>query len=217
MDVFISGTSGYIGGSVAAALVARGHRESGLARSEAAPRHSPSSASCRSAAGKRHFAAVMKPELDPPHLCSERDRAAGGAGQPSKNQEVSMAQFSMQRTGMYKWQDGLNLVLAIWLFISPWVLGFYPGGAIASAAAAWNAWIFGIVVGVFAIAALIQTRPWEEWINLLSGAWIFISPFVLAFYVGNTTAMWNSLIIGALVFILSIWDLTTQPAMVSRL
>src|SRR3954468_19169240 len=35
MNVFITGASGYIGGSVAAALMARGHRVSGLARSDA--------------------------------------------------------------------------------------------------------------------------------------------------------------------------------------
>jgi hypothetical protein len=127
-----------------------------------------------------------------------------------------MAQFSMGRTETYKWQDAVNLILAIWLFISPWVLGFYPGGMIASGAAAWNAWIFGIVIGVFAVAALIKARPWEEWITLLSGAWVFISPFVLAFYAGNIPAMWNSLIVGAVVFILSIWDLNTQPATASR-
>ncbi len=129
-----------------------------------------------------------------------------------------MAQPSiMQRSDTNKWQDWVNLILAIWLFISPWVLGFYyPGGAIASAAAAWNAWIFGIVVGVFSIAALIKVRPWEEWINLVSGAWVFISPFALAFYMGNVVAMWNSLIVGVLVFILAIWDLNTQPAVVAR-
>ena len=34
MKVFITGASGYIGGSVAAALMAAGHRVSGLARSD---------------------------------------------------------------------------------------------------------------------------------------------------------------------------------------
>src|SRR5581483_3163570 len=35
MNVFITGAGGYIGGSVAAALVAQGHAVSGLARSDA--------------------------------------------------------------------------------------------------------------------------------------------------------------------------------------
>jgi hypothetical protein len=121
------------------------------------------------------------------------------------------------RTQQYKWQDGINLLLAIWLFISPWVLGFAPGAALAgSAAVAWNAWILAVIIGVFAIAALVRAQPWEEWINLIAGAWLFISPWVLGYYLTNPTALWNSLIIGALVFILSIWDLNTQPAMAGR-
>lgn len=123
-----------------------------------------------------------------------------------------MAQFRM---GQYKWQDGVNLLLAIWLFISSWVLGFTPGAAV-SAAVAWNAWIAAIVIGVFAIAALVKARPWEEWINLIVGAWVFISPWVLGYYITNTAALWNSLVIGALVFVLSVWDLSTQPEIAGR-
>jgi hypothetical protein len=120
------------------------------------------------------------------------------------------------RTHQFKWQDGVNLLLAIWLFISPWVLQFYPGATIGVMAAAWNAWIVAIVIGVFAIAALVKTQPWEEWINLIAGAWVFVSPWVLGFYTGHTLVLWSSLIVGALVFVLSIWDLSTQPAMAGR-
>lgn len=114
-----------------------------------------------------------------------------------------------------RWQDWLNLVLACWLFISPWVLGFAPGGADAAAGAAWNCWIFAIVIGVFSVAALVRPRPWEEWINLLSGVWLFISPWLIGFS-GSTPALWNALIVGALVFIAATWDLTTLPQTAGR-
>jgi len=120
-----------------------------------------------------------------------------------------------QNSDTNKWQDWVNLVLAIWMFISPWALAFYPGAATASVAAAWNAWILAIVIGVFSVAALIKARPWEEWINLIAGVWVFVSPWVLG-YSTATIVLWNSLIVGALVFILAIWDLNTQPAMASR-
>jgi hypothetical protein len=123
----------------------------------------------------------------------------------------------MKRIDTKKWQDVVNLILGAWLFISPWVLGFAPAPKVAGLMpAAWNAWIFGIVIGVFAIAALIKARPWEEWINLIAGAWVFVSPWVLGFYSGHPLALWNSLIVGALVFVLSIWDLNTQPEMAGR-
>jgi SPW repeat len=56
-----------------------------------------------------------------------------------------------------RWQDWANVVLAIWLFISPWVLRFVAtrqvtdnavnGSAIAASHAAWNAWVLGVIVG----------------------------------------------------------------------
>ncbi|TIU54225.1 MAG: hypothetical protein E5W25_36025, partial [Mesorhizobium sp.] len=48
-----------------------------------------------------------------------------------------------------KAQDWINLVLAVCLFISPWVLGFA-----AETNPAWNAWIAGVVLGALAITAL---------------------------------------------------------------
>jgi hypothetical protein len=116
-----------------------------------------------------------------------------------------------------QWQDWGNLVLAIWLFISPWVLGFAPGTSSEHimTAAAWDAWIVGIIIGVLSIAALARAQPWEEWVNLVAGAWLFISPWVLKFS-GDKTTLWNALIVGALVVILSIWDLNTQQTAAGR-
>lgn len=117
------------------------------------------------------------------------------------------------QSGTNKWQDWVNLVLAVWLFISPWALSFYPGGAAALPAAAWTAWVLAIVIGVFSVAALVKARPWEEWVNIVAAALLFISPWVLGYYGGAPAAMWNALIVGAVVFILAIWDLMTQPEM----
>nr|WP_281166742.1 SPW repeat protein [Thermus igniterrae] len=39
---------------------------------------------------------------------------------------------------------------------------------------------------------------WEEWLNVLLGVWLILSPWLLGFSgVGN--AMWNALIVGVLV------------------
>jgi len=117
-----------------------------------------------------------------------------------------------------RWQDWLNLVLGAWLFISPWVLGFAQTAAAAGAThslAASNAWIFGVIVMLLSIAALARTQPWEEWLNLIAGIWLFISPWLLR-YSQDYHALWNALIVGALVFILAIWDLNTLPDAASR-
>lgn len=47
-----------------------------------------------------------------------------------------------------RWTEWINAALAVWLFISPWVLGF------AFPRASWNAWGVGVVVFLLALAGL---------------------------------------------------------------
>jgi hypothetical protein len=127
--------------------------------------------------------------------------------------------------GGRKWQDWANIVLAIWLFISPWVLAFGMGpaaapagtaggtaGAAASAAgtggnlggvAAWDAWVLAVIVFIVAISALGRLARGQEWLNLLLGIWIFIAPWVLGFVVLSAAA-WDHWIVGALIFLVSL-------------
>ena len=66
-----------------------------------------------------------------------------------------------------QWNDASNLVLGVWLAISPWVLSYA-----SHTAAAWNAHAVGVIVAVAAIAALISFQKWEEWVNTALGAWL---------------------------------------------
>lgn len=111
-------------------------------------------------------------------------------------------------------QDWANLLLGGWLFFSPWVLGFAGAaggdGTATSSVAASNAWALGLVIAALSLAALVRNQPWEEWLNSLAGLWMILSPWVLG-YNQNATAVWNSLIVGALVLIVAVWDLNTMP------
>ena len=60
------------------------------------------------------------------------------------------------------WKDAGNLVLGIWLVLSPWALA-YAG----EVTAAWNAYVVGAIVAVAAFAALIAFQKWE--VGLLVG------------------------------------------------
>jgi len=114
-----------------------------------------------------------------------------------------------------RWQDWANLILAIWMFISPWVLQF--GGAAQNAAgggpavsvshAAWNAWVLGVIVFLVALSAIGNMEVWQEWWNIVLGAWIFVAPWALGF-VGLPRASWDHWIVGALIFLLAIWNLS---------
>ena len=71
--------------------------------------------------------------------------------------------------------DVYNLVLGTFLFVSPWLFAFPHGIAgldVRASAAA---------IAVAAIAALFMFAEWEEWIVLVAGVWLVISPFVLGF------------------------------------
>lgn len=108
-----------------------------------------------------------------------------------------------QKSGNF-WQDWVNLLLAVWLFISPWVLNYTGLGA-----AAWNAWIVAVVIGVIAVAALSQYARWEEWTNLVLGLWLVISPWVLA-VAAPPVVYWNFVIIGLLIAVFAGWDLAVR-------
>lgn len=99
-----------------------------------------------------------------------------------------------------RWQDWIILIGGIWLFISPWLLSF------GDANYSWDAFIMGILLIIFSLFALGNKRIWEEWVTLIIGAWIFISPWVLGF--AGRGNEWNFFIVGAVIFILSIWDLS---------
>jgi SPW repeat len=108
----------------------------------------------------------------------------------------------------YRWQDWANVVLAIWLFISPWALRFgiaqaVNGSPVAVNHAAWNAWVLGIIVFLVALSALGSIQVWQEYWNLVLGAWIFVAPWALGF-VGLSRASWDHWIVGALIFLVAL-------------
>lgn len=102
---------------------------------------------------------------------------------------------------IYLWPNGLLLLLAIWLFISPWVIVGATMGA-----AAWNTWVVAVVIGALSIGALAQFAEWEDWLNLVLGAWLFFSPWIFS-YTTMTNMAWNSYIVGVVVALIAIWGI----------
>jgi hypothetical protein len=98
------------------------------------------------------------------------------------------------------WQDGINVILGLWLIASPGMLGY-----MSETTAAWNAWIVGVVVMVAALAALVAFQKWEEWVSMALAAWLIASPWILGFS-GLQAAVWNQLIVGVLIGGLALWS-----------
>jgi hypothetical protein len=120
-------------------------------------------------------------------------------------------------------QDWAILVLAVWLFISPWVLQF--GGSLPAAGAAngplvevsrsaWNAWVLGVIACLVALSAIGRVETWQGYINMILGVWIFVAPWALGF-TPLWRAGWDHWIVGALIFLIALWSLSsarTEPA-----
>jgi SPW repeat-containing protein len=104
-----------------------------------------------------------------------------------------------------KWQDAIALLLGIWLFFSPWILGFYA----AIPGASWNFFVIGVAFIVFAAFGLKLAATWEEWVNLVLGAWLLVSPWVLR-YSDNITARDDAVVVGLIVAAMAIWVLTAR-------
>ena len=114
-----------------------------------------------------------------------------------------MAAFEEKLT--HHWRDVANLILGIWLAISPWALSY-----MADATPAWNAYIVGIVIAVAAAAAIMAFHQWEEWTNVALAIWLIVSPFLLG-YAAHATALWNQIVVGVLVGGLALWTAVTTP------
>lgn len=121
-----------------------------------------------------------------------------------------------------------QLILAIWLFVSPWVLHFAaatgsetanaPGLAAEAHFATWNAWISAALIVIAAVIAIAVAGFWQERIALVLGAWVFAAPWVLGFN-DLPPAAWDHWMVGLFVFLFAAWALpsaTQEPYRPSR-
>ena len=106
-----------------------------------------------------------------------------------------------------QWEDWVNWLLGIWLCLSPWALRFdYAHVATRTAV------ISGVVLILAEVVTLSIYRAWEEWINVVIGAWLIVCSWVLGI---NSPARENLMIVGLLVTALAlyeIWDARRQPS-----
>ncbi len=95
--------------------------------------------------------------------------------------------------------DVYNLFLAAVLFMSPWLfrLTNEPGKV--------DLWVAGGIIAIASLAAIIAYRDWEEWVNVLMGVWLIVSPWLLGFT--HTRAMHISIGMGIAITLLALLDL----------
>lgn len=95
--------------------------------------------------------------------------------------------------------DFYNLLLAAFLFVTPWLFA-YP-----NAGTRLDMWITSAVIVAIACLAIVAYASWEEWVNMLLGAWLIVSPWAVGFV--HARAMHYSIAIGVLIVFLSAIEL----------
>jgi uncharacterized membrane protein len=103
----------------------------------------------------------------------------------------------------------INIILAIWVIISPFVLGFT-----GSPRAMWNNIATGCAIAILAIIRTsMRSQPGWSWVNVILGIWLIVSPFALVFITGSA-ALWNNVILGIIITIVA-WSNSARTALTS--
>lgn len=105
-----------------------------------------------------------------------------------------------------KWEDWLGIALGLWLAASPWILG-YAG----QAGATMNALILGTVLICLEFLNLEAHSDLEEWMDIVAGAWLVLSPFLLGFAQVGAAAI-NAVGVGVLTIAFAAWALSPSEA-----
>lgn len=98
----------------------------------------------------------------------------------------------------------INLVLGIWLILSPFLFSY-------SSTAMTDSIILGTIIAILAVIRLsAPAQTWASWFNGIAGLWLIIAPFII----GSTESavLWNQITVGLAVAALGFWSSTmTMP------
>ncbi len=95
--------------------------------------------------------------------------------------------------------DVYNVVLALFLFIAPWLFAF--GNEYARI----DLWASSAAIVAVSVAAIVVFSIWEEWLIAALCVWLVVSPWVLGF--AHTRAMHYSIAIGAAVTLIALTEI----------
>lgn len=99
--------------------------------------------------------------------------------------------------------SALNVLLGIWLIVSPWVFGYSAAGG----AAIWNSVVAGALIVILGANRVSSphTGSGLSWTNLLLGLWTIASPWIYV-YDRQSSAVWDNVVLGVVVAALAVWS-----------
>ncbi|TWI17291.1 SPW repeat protein [Mesorhizobium tianshanense] len=101
-----------------------------------------------------------------------------------------------------RWQDWVTMLVGVYVFLSPWIIPYFFPGSTVMPVIGWSHYIVGFAIAVMGMAALASFQLWQEWLILILGLWLIISPWVFGF-TDTTPFHWNSVSTGIIVVIFS--------------
>ena len=109
-----------------------------------------------------------------------------------------------------QWEDWVGIALGAWMLVSPWVVGFSDHDL-----ATFNALIMGTILVLEELLELGVHETAEEWIDLVAGLWLMVSPIVLGF-AALTPATVNTMGVGLLVVLFAAWAMSPLDKKISH-
>ncbi len=102
-------------------------------------------------------------------------------------------------------REWLNMVLAVVLFVSPWVFGY-----VGETMVAWTFWATAVVVAIFSVIALFveSARPVDA-VSLILGVWTIAAPWIVGF-AAIKAALWTCVAVGILLAFVAAWEVVTD-------
>lgn len=126
--------------------------------------------------------------VTPPHWVS--DASAAGVD-PDALRQRHQQQFAAELNDN-RWPHFVNIALGSWLFTQPLLIN------VQEPALRWSEWVLGILLMVFATAALSERGTLARWVCAGIGALVMAMPFL--FNTGNAAAFLSDTLVGALIF-----------------
>lgn len=102
------------------------------------------------------------------------------------------------------WKDSIELVIGLWLLLAPLVLGFFSN-PVASLVTI----LVATVVFFVSQLGLANQQPWEEWVNLIAAIVLISAPWIFG-YAAVSAAVWNSVICGGLLVLLTVLQMIEE-------
>lgn len=99
----------------------------------------------------------------------------------------------------HRWEDVITMILGAIVVVSPVLAGGSESMAIGLSTG-----LAGILIVAMGFLETVNLRRWEEWVQLLCGAWLVAAPFLLG-YAGTLRTV--HMVIGAIVGILALLEL----------